>query len=110
MHYTHNLSQARIHQIVGWFVLIPVLVLVGVLVVVGQNENLFEKKYHVTTVFSEGFGLKVGYPVMLLGLEVGRVGKIEVTEQNNTPVTLTILQQYHDKIPADYLVKNGKSA
>ena len=93
MHYTHNLSQARIHQIVGWFVLVPVLVLVGVLVIVGQNANLFEKKYQVTAVFSEGFGLKVGYPVMLLGLEVGRVSKIEFTEQNNTRFTLTILQK-----------------
>src|SRR5207248_6098016 len=109
MHYTHNLSQARIHQIVGWFVLVPVLVLVSVLVVVRQNENLFEKKYHVTTVFSEGFGLKVGYPVILLGLEVGRVGKIEFTEQNNTRFTLTILQKYQEKIRANSVAKIGKS-
>src|SRR5207247_9073624 len=109
MHYTHNLSQARIHQIVGWFVLVPVLVLVGVLVVVGQNENLFEKKYHVTTVFSEGFGLKVGYPVILLGLEVGRVGKVEFTEQNNTKFTLTILKKYQEKIRANSVAKIGKS-
>jgi len=109
MHYTHKLSQARIHQIVGWFVLVPVLILVGVLFIVGQNENLFEKKYNVTAVFSEGFGLKIGYPVVMLGLEVGRVGKIEFTEQNNTRFTLTILQKYQDKIRANSVAKIGKS-
>src|SRR5438445_6418140 len=109
MHYTHNLSQARIHQIVGWYLLVPGLFLLVVLVVVGQNEDLFEKKYHVTTVFSEGFGLKVGFPVMLLGLEVGRVGKVEFTEQNNTRFTLTILQKYQEKIRANSVAKIGKS-
>ncbi len=109
MHYTHRLSQARIHQIVGWFVLVPVLILAGVLFVVGKNENLFEEKYKITTVFSEGYGLKVGYPVMLLGLEVGRVDKIEFTDQNNAQFTLNILKKYQDKIRADSKAVVGKA-
>ena len=109
MHYTHRLSQARIHQIVGWFVLVPVLILAGVLFVVGKNENLFEEKYKITTVFSEGYGLKVGYPVMLLGVQVGRIGAIEFTEQNNAQFTLNILKKYQDKIRADSKAVIGKS-
>jgi phospholipid/cholesterol/gamma-HCH transport system substrate-binding protein len=109
MHYTHRLSQARIHQIVGWFVLVPVLILAGVLFVVGKNENLFEEKYKITTVFSEGYGLKVGYPVMLLGVQVGRIGAIEFTEQNNAKFTLNILKKYQDKIRADSKAVVGKS-
>ena len=109
MHYTHRLSQARIHQIVGWFVLVPVLILAGVLFVVGKNENLFEEKYKITTVFSEGYGLKIGYPVMLLGLQVGRIDTIEFTEQNNAQFTLNILKKYQDKIRADSKAEIGKS-
>lgn len=109
MHYVHSISQARIHQIVGWFVLVPVVILGAVLVIVGKNENLFEKKYQVSTVFSEGFGVKVGYPVMLLGLQVGRVGDIEFTEQNNARFTLRILKKYQDKIRANSVAKVGKS-
>ena len=45
MHYAHRISQARIHQIVGWFVLLPALILGGVLFVVGNNQDLFEQKY-----------------------------------------------------------------
>jgi len=109
MHYSHRLSQTRLHQIVGWFVLVPILVFVGVLVLVAQSENLFEEKYHLTTVFSEGFGLKAGKQVMLLGVPIGEVTKVEVTEQNDAKVTLEILKKYRDKIRQDSVAKLGKS-
>src|SRR6266571_2709805 len=109
MHYAHRLSQTRLHQIVGWFVLVPILVLVGVLVLVAQSENLFEEKYHVTTLFSESFGLKPGKPVMLLGIQIGKVTKVEVTEQNDAQVTMEILKKYQDKIRQNSVAKTGKS-
>jgi len=109
MHYSHRLSQTRLHQIVGWFVLVPILVLVGVLVLVAQSENLFEEKYHITTVFSEGYGLKPGKQVMLLGIQIGEVTKVEVTEQNDAKVTMEILKKYRDKIRQDSVAKIGKS-
>src|SRR2546422_3887415 len=109
MHSSHRLSQTRLHQIVGWFVLVPILVLVGVLVLVAQSENLFEEKYHVTTVFSEGYGLKPGKQVMLLGIQIGEVTKVEVTEQNDAKVTMEILKKYRDKIRQNSVAKIGKS-
>ncbi len=109
MHYSHRLSQARLHQIVGWFVLVPILVFVGVLVLVAQSENLFEEKYYITTVFSEGYGLKPGKQVMLLGIQIGEVSKVEVTEQNDAKVTMEILKKYRDKIRQNSVAKIGKS-
>jgi len=109
MHYSHRLSQTRLHQIVGWFVLVPILVLVGVLVLVAHSENLFEEKYHVTTVFSEGYGLKPGKQVMLLGIQIGEVTKVEVTEQNDARVTMELLKKYQEKIRQNSVAKVGKS-
>ncbi len=109
MHYSHRLSQTRLHQIVGWFVLVPILVLVGVVVLVAQSENLFEEKYHITTVFSEGYGLKPGKQVMLLGIQIGEVTKVEVTEQNDAMVTMEVLKKYRDKIRQNSVAKIGKS-
>ncbi len=109
MHYSHRLSQTRLHQIVGWFVFVPILILIAVLVLVAQSENLFEEKYHITTLFSEGYGLKPGKQVMLLGFQVGKVSKIEFTEQNNAQVTLEILKKYQEKIRANSIAKIGKS-
>lgn len=109
MHYSHRLSQARIHQIVGWFVFVPVLILGAVLVLVAKSEHLFEERYHVTTLFSEGYGLKPGKPVVLLGIQIGKVSKVEFTEQNDAKVTLEILKTYKEKIRQNSIAKVGKS-
>ncbi len=109
MHYSHRLSQHRLHQIIGWFVLVPILVLIGVLALVAQSEHLFEEKYHITTVFSEGYGLKPGNQVMLLGIQIGQVSNVEVTEQNDAKVTMEILKKYRDKIRQNSVAKIGKS-
>ncbi len=109
MHYSHRLSQKRIHQIVGGFVIVPILILGAVLIFVVKSENLFEEKYQVTTLFSEGHGLKAGQPVVLLGIQVGRVSKVEFTDQNDAKVTLEILKKYQDKIRQNSLAKIGKT-
>jgi len=109
MHYSHRLSQKRIHQIVGWFVLVPILLLGAVLFIVAKSENLFEEKYTVNTVFSEGYGLKAGQPVVLLGIQIGRVSKVAFTEQNDAKVTLEILKKYQEKVRHNSVAKIGKT-
>lgn len=109
MHYSHRLSQARIHQIVGWFVFVPILVIGAVLVLVAKSEHLFEERYQVTTLFSEGYGLKPGKPVVLLGIQIGKVSKVEFTEQNDAKVTLEIFKRYKEKIRQNSIAKVGKS-
>ena len=79
MHYSHRLSETRLHQIVGGFVILPALIIGAILFVVAKSENLFEEKYRITTVFSEGYGLKPGQPVILLGFQIGQVGKVAAT-------------------------------
>lgn len=109
MHYSHRLSQTRIHQVVGAFVLVPLLILGAVLFMVAKSENLFAEKYHITTVFSEGHGLKPGHPVVLLGIQIGRVQKVEFTEQNDAKITLEILKKYQEKVRQNSVAKMGKT-
>jgi phospholipid/cholesterol/gamma-HCH transport system substrate-binding protein len=109
MQYSHRISQTRLHQIVGWFVIVPILILVAVLILVAKSENLFAERYNVTTVFSEGYGLKPGRHVVLLGIQIGRVDKVEFTEQNDAKVTMEILTKYKDKIRQNSIAKVGKS-
>ena len=63
----------------------------------------------MTTLFSESFGLKPGKQVMLLGIQIGKVTKVEVTEQNDAKVTLEILKRYKEKIRQNSIAKVGKS-
>ncbi len=109
MHYSHRLSQARIHQIVGWFVFVPILILGLVLALVAKKENLFEERYHITTLFSEGYGLKPGKHVVLLGIQIGKVSQVEFTAQNDAKVTLEIQKKYQDKVRQNSIAKIGKA-
>jgi phospholipid/cholesterol/gamma-HCH transport system substrate-binding protein len=109
MHYSHRLPQARIQQIVGWFIIVPVIIVGAVLYEVSKNENLFEEKYELTTVLSEGYGLKPGQPVVMLGIQIGRIAKVEFSEQNDAKVTLRILKKYQEKVRQNSIAKLGKS-
>ncbi len=109
MHYSHRLSQTRLHQIVGGFVIIPLLIIGAVLVFVAKSEHLFEEKYLVTTLFSEGYGLKQGKAVVLLGIQIGKVKKVEFTDQNDAKITMEILSRYKEKIRKNSIAKVGKS-
>lgn len=107
MQYSHRISQTRLHQIVGWFVLVPILILLAVLLLVAKRENLFTESYTVTTVFSEGYDLKPGKHVVLLGIQIGKVSKVEFTEQNDAKITMEILTKYKDKIRQNSIAKVG---
>lgn len=109
MHYSHRLSEARIHQIVGWFVIVPIVVLGVALFLIGKNENLFEEKYEITTVMKQGYGLEPGHPVVMRGIQIGRVSKVEFTEQDNARITLKLLKKYQEKIRSNSVAKIGKT-
>lgn len=73
MHYSHRLSSGRLAQIVGTFVLIPVLILAVAGFWMSKTEHLFEPKYHLLASLSKSYGLEPGAPVVVSGIRVGRV-------------------------------------
>ncbi|GFO67937.1 ABC transporter substrate-binding protein [Geomonas limicola] len=76
---------------VGMFFLIGLIVL-GILLEVGEKWNPFEKNVPYKTFLTSITGLKVGDPVRLAGVDVGRITKISILS---------------DKIQIDFEVKPG---
>ncbi|GFO61101.1 ABC transporter substrate-binding protein [Geomonas silvestris] len=76
---------------VGMFFLIGLIVL-GILLEVGEKWNPFEKNVPYKTYLTSITGLKVGDPVRLAGVDVGRITKISILS---------------DKIQIDFEVKPG---
>jgi phospholipid/cholesterol/gamma-HCH transport system substrate-binding protein len=64
---------------VGFFFLMGIIIL-GIMLEVGEKWNPFEKKVTYHTFLSSVTGLKVGDPVRLAGLDVGRIEKIAIIE------------------------------
>lgn len=109
MHYSHGLSVTRIEQIVGAFVIIPLVILAVVAFIVAGGQRLFAEKYTLRTTLSDTFGLHEGSPVIVSGIEVGRVKTVQFTKQGKVEVELEIFQQYSDQITQGAVAAVGKS-
>jgi len=76
---------------VGFFFLVGLIVLT-VMLEIGEKWNPFERQISYTTYLSSITGLKLGDPVRLAGVDVGRIAEIKVLD---------------DKVRIDFNVKPG---
>jgi phospholipid/cholesterol/gamma-HCH transport system substrate-binding protein len=109
MHYAHTMSSGRIAQIVGAFVMIPLVGLVVVGIFMAKAEHLFEEKYILTATLAKSYGLEAGMPVLMSGIRIGRVQEVAFDEKGAIHMSLQLLKQYQNKIRADSVATLGKS-
>ena len=88
--------------VVGIFVVIGLLAIAYMTVKLGNVGFLGENTYTLYAKYSNVTGLRVGNPVNMLGLEIGRVQKFEMDQENQVAVvTLKInngIEIYDDAI------------
>ena len=110
MYYSHRLASGRLAQIVGTFVLIPVLILAVAGFWMSKTEHLFEPKYHVKASLSKSYGLEPGAPVVVSGIPIGRVKQVDLNERGTVEVTLQLLSRYQAMVKDNSelrIVKSG---
>ena len=88
--------------VVGIFVVIGLFCIAYMTVKLGNVGFLGENKYSLTARFNSVTGLRVGNPINMLGLEIGRVAGFEMDQENQLAVvTLEInkgIQIFDDAI------------
>jgi phospholipid/cholesterol/gamma-HCH transport system substrate-binding protein len=109
MHYSHSLSSTRIAQLVGFFVLIPLLGLIVVGIFVAKAEHRFDKKYHLRTSLSKSYGLEPGAPVLMSGIPIGQVQSVEFNDRATIDVLMQLRQRYQQMVREDSELSVGKS-
>lgn len=109
MHYSHRLSGGRIAQIVGAFVLVPLLGLAVVGIFMAKAEHLFDEKYLLHSTISKSYGLEPGAPVMMNGVPIGTVKAVEFNDAGRIDVTLQLLKRYQGMIREDSIATFAKS-
>ena len=98
MHYSHQLSGNRIAQIVGTFILIPILVLIVAGIFMAKAEHMFERKYRLKTSLSKAYGLEPGAPVVVSGIRIGRVEQIDLNERGTVDVVMQLIMRYQNMV------------
>lgn len=110
-HYIHRTSYRFQEQIVGFFVLTAMAILVAMFVAQIKSQNLFEEYFIIHGRLKSAEGLSRETLVQVSGFEVGHVADIEITENNNILLTMNIKRRYHKLLREDSRVKvRGLSA
>jgi phospholipid/cholesterol/gamma-HCH transport system substrate-binding protein len=109
MHYSHQLSPNRIAQIVGAFVLVPLLVLAVAGLFMAKAEHLFDRKYLLTSSLSKSYGLEPGAPVVVSGIRIGRVEQVDLNDRGTVDLVLQLLVRYRNMVKQDSELSISKS-
>jgi len=95
---------------VGWFVLVAILGIVIAVVSIGIQQDVFSPKTRVFFVTDSGQDINEGMAVKLSGFVIGKVKKLELTDDARVKVTLSLLREYMKWVRGDSrarLLKEG---
>ena len=96
-------------QIVGTFILIAVVGVAVVLIFIGVNQRWFARNYYFSSNFYSGDGLSVGMPITLKGFEIGKVEKIDLTDDNRVDINFYVYDTYYHKIVPNSVLELASS-
>lgn len=96
-------------KIVGLFVLLAIVGLLGVVIVLGANQRWFAKNYYFHTFFQSGSGISRGMPITFKGFEIGKVSEIGMNQNNEVVVHFYIYDTYYSKVKINSLIQLSSS-
>jgi ABC-type transporter Mla subunit MlaD len=98
VHYIHRLSYTARERLGGVFVLAAFLLLFLLLAFNRQTKDFFEPKFLLHAEITDAQGVTEDTPVMVYGLQVGKVSNLSLSPDNHIAVTMKILEKFHKLI------------
>jgi phospholipid/cholesterol/gamma-HCH transport system substrate-binding protein len=108
IHYIHRLNYTARERLVGIFVLVALVLLVLTLTFNKQTARFFESKFTLHAYITDATGVSTDTPVMVYGLDVGKVTKLSLSPDNRIAVTMEILEKFHRLIRTDSTAEISK--
>jgi phospholipid/cholesterol/gamma-HCH transport system substrate-binding protein len=100
-HYIHRLSYSAQERLAGTFVLIAVGLLVYLLLSSQKTQNLFEDEITLYATMSSIQAVNKDTNVVISGLEIGSVTDVNIDDENQVIITMSILKKYQKLIRTD---------
>jgi len=92
-------------QIVGTLVILALAILVFVIFMLGKNQRWFAKDKEYYTYFSSATGLSPNMDIKFKGFTIGHVKKFSLEDDDRVKVTLTIFDEYTERVKDGSLVE-----
>lgn len=85
---------SRRERLAGLFLLAAAGLTLAFLTASALQRRWFEPRWQLSTVVERGEGLRPGSPVLLSGIDVGRIGTLELREDGRVEVELVVLARH----------------
>jgi phospholipid/cholesterol/gamma-HCH transport system substrate-binding protein len=95
------LIQRKYETVVGIFVVASLAALLAMVLVIAQQERLWQEHVEFRAIFRNISGLKVGSEVRLAGVTVGNVKEITIDPQGQIIVTFEVVGKYRNQVRRD---------
>lgn len=108
VHYIHRVRYSTQERIVGVFVLLAVGLFFALFAINSKTTHLFEDyvQLHLYVMNAEGIGRDT--PVRILGIEVGKVERVEIAPDHRIRITVRIYERYTGLLRSDSVASIGK--
>jgi len=91
--------------VVGIFILLAILLLIGSILTIGNLHSTFSRKMTISTLFSDVNGLHEGNNIWFSGVKIGTVKKMELYGKSKVRVVMNINVESQQYIRKDATVK-----
>ncbi len=91
----------------GIFVIVGTMLLIFSIYIIGSRQQMFGSNFEISAVFKNVNGLQVGNNVRFSGINVGTVGRIEMTNDTTIKVSMTIEEDMLKHIKKDAIAAIG---
>jgi len=91
----------RAEWVAGALVVLISTAVVGSLLLMSTGQGSFDTPMQYRLLLDDGHGVTEGSRVQMLGVEVGRVSRVHITDENMVEVRLEIRASFADKIRTD---------
>lgn len=99
--------KARNEVLAGIFVVVSLTLIAGLILIMGQERQVFARQSEFRAIFTDVKGLAEGAPVRLGGISIGRVAKVGFSADpadTRVHITLLINNDFIDRVRPDSLV------
>lgn len=95
----------RAEWVAGAFLLLAVVALLGSLVFLSRARGSFEATQSYQVVLSNGYGITPGGRVEMLGIDIGTIETLEITDDNRVSARLEIRERFAARVREDSVAR-----
>ncbi len=101
VHYTHSLNYTARDRLVGGFVMIAIVAIIGLFMAKVKSSKLFDETVNYQTFMKNAQGISTETIINISGIDVGKVTSLNIADNNKIHITFFVYKDFQKLLRAD---------